>query len=117
MGTPSLPHGKPHQVNLFIKDSDSTRTGRGRHKRCMVFLDPRSGDISVRVDAVEGDESLPWPTERQVHAVATHPVWRMHGRNTRLVLKHSLQEAEPRGAAGIEACRWYLYEVVSRSGH
>jgi len=84
---PRNPHGKPYQLNAYVLDRDSSITGYGAHKRCVVFGSLCGTQISVRVDAVEGDDDLPWPTEAQVRKVASHPHSRLHGSRVKLHLR------------------------------
>lgn len=86
-----IAHGKPNQLNIYVLDRDSSITGYGAHKRCIVFGSLCGSQIEVRVDAVEGDEDLPWPTEAQVRKVASHPHDRLHGRGTKLALRQCEQ--------------------------
>ena len=108
-------HGVPHQLNVYRKDRESPITRMGQHKRCLVLGDPLTGGVEVRVDSVCGDQDLPWPTLKQVLAMAMHPVWRMHLRATSLAFREVLEEQPPVAqVAGILQSKWYAFYAVGR---
>lgn len=105
-----LPHGKAHQINIYVTDRDSSITAKGQHKRCIVF---KCGQmIEVRVDDVTGDSDLPWPSVDQVRAVAMHPCHRMHGARIKLQLVETEESEQVGSAPGIQANRWYRFAQV-----
>lgn len=107
------PHGVPHQLNIYVKDRESTITARGKHKRCLVFGVSSATQVQVRVDDVPGDGDLPWPSVDQVVAAAHHPHHRMHGRGTRLEFAQ-LEEEESSYRGPLKGSRWYNFNVVAR---
>ena len=102
-----LPHGKPHQINIYVTDRESSITANGLHKRCIVVKDREL--IEVRVDDVTGDQDLPWPTLEQVIKVASHPDHRMHGRGIKLQHLETEEQEHTGGLPGIQFNRWYRF--------
>lgn len=110
--TEPTPHGVPHQINIYTRDRDRDITGFGRHKRALVFLVPSDQTISVRVDHVEADRELPWPTLRQVLRVCNG--WqRMHAKHVRLRPKG--QPIDEMNGVTNKPCRFYEFTMHSWS--
>ncbi len=103
-------HGKPHQINIYVVDRESSITSKGLHKRCIVF---KAGNaIEVRVDNVAGDEDLPWPTLDQVKAMANHPDHRMHGRGVKLQHLETHEPEHQSTTPGFLGSRWYIFGMT-----
>lgn len=108
--TEKQPHGKPHQINIYVTDRESSITAKGQHKRCIVF---QAGNlIEVRVDDVTGDQDLPWPSLDEVRAVALHPEHRMHGHRVKLQHVETEEQENCGSVPGIQASRWYRFAQV-----
>lgn len=104
--SPRALHGRPHQINGYTLDRDSSITSFGAHKRCVVFGALDGSTVEVRVDDVPGDEDLPWPTVEQVMAVARHQTHRVHPKGSRLELVSQTEagESAPRS-------KWLSFQV------
>jgi len=106
-------HNVPFQRNLYVLDRDAEYTSKGKHKRVVVSMARDRSEVTGRVDAVEGDEDLPWPTDAQVLRICK--VAKMNPPRTKLVFQRvEFEEEYVRISLGRTApTRWYVYEVQS----
>lgn len=107
-GTPRATHGRPGQINCYTLDRDSSLTSFGAHKRCVVFGALDGSTVEVRVDDVQGDSDLPWPTVEQVMAVARHQTHRVHPKGSKLVL---ISEADASNTP--TRSKWFSFQVLA----
>lgn len=65
-----LEHGQHGHLNGYELDTEAECTGRGQHRRCIVYGSPDGSSVTVRAEASETTAHLPEPTMAQIRKVA-----------------------------------------------